>query len=86
MLKRYRWDILGLAEVRSTGFGETITDKGHKVWYCREDSKHQYGVAFIVRKEVVGRVLSIGILAGPHNITVIQVYAPTSDREDEEVE
>ena len=35
---------------------------------------------------MVGRVLSIGILAGPHNITVIQVYAPTADHEDEGVE
>ena len=38
-LKRYRWDILGLAEVRWTGSG--ATDKGHRIWYCGEDSKHQ---------------------------------------------
>ena len=44
-LKSYRWDILGLAEVRWTEFGETTTDEGHKIWY----SKHLYGVAFIVR-------------------------------------
>ena len=95
-LKRYRWDILGLAEVRWTGFGETTTIEGHKIWYCGEDSKHQYGVAFIVRKEVVGsiirctpissRLISIQILARPHDITVIQDYALTSDHEDEEVE
>ena len=53
-------------------------------------------MAFIVRKEVVGsissctptscRLISIRISARPHNITVIQVYAPTSDHEDEEIE
>ena len=80
-LKRYRWNILGLAEVRWTGFVETTTDEGQKIWYCGEDSKHQYGVAFVVRKEVVGsivrcnpissRLISIRISARPHNITVI---------------
>ena len=24
-------------------------DEGHEIWYCGEDSKHQYGVAFIVK-------------------------------------
>ena len=54
----------------------------------REDWKHQYGVTFIVRKEVVGsctpissRLISIRISARPYNITVIQVHALTSDHE-----
>ena len=93
-LTLYQWKIIGLAEVRCTGFGETTTDEGHNIWYCGEDWKHQYGVAFIVRKEVVGsiigctpissRLIFIGISVRP-NITVIQVYAPTSDHENEEV-
>ena len=58
-LKRYQWDILGLTEVRWTEFGETVTDEGHKNWYCGEDSKHQYGVASIVRKEVVVSIISM---------------------------
>ena len=84
------------AEDRWRGFGETTTDEGHKIWYYGEDSKHQYGVAFIVRKEVVSsiisctpfssRLITIQISARPHNITVIQVYAPISDHKDEEVE
>ena len=95
MLKRHLWNILGLAEVRWTEFGETTTDEGHKIWYCGEDSNHQYGVAFIVRKEVVGnlisciptssRLKSIRISVRPHKIAVIQVYAITSDHEDEVV-
>ena len=92
-LKCYRGVILGLAEIRWTGFGGTVTDEGHKIWYCGEDSKHQDGVA---RKEVVGsvigctpmssRLISILISARPYNNTVIQVYAPTSHHDDEEVE
>ena len=30
-LKRYRWAILGLIEVRWTGSGETNTNEGHKI-------------------------------------------------------
>lgn len=95
-LQRYRWDIVGLAEVRWTGFGESTTDEGHKLWFSGDEIKHERGVAFIVRKEVAGtvisctpvssRLISIRISARPHNITIIQVYAPTSEHEDEEVE
>ena len=95
-LQRYKWDIIGLAEVRWTGFGETSTDEGHKIWFSGDQSKHQYGVAFIVRKELAksiisctpisSRIISIRICAKPHNLTIIQVYAPTSDHDDEEVE
>ena len=71
-------------------------DEGHKIWYSGEDWKYQYGVAIIAWKEVVGsitsctlissRLISIRISAKPHNFKVIQVYAPASDHEDEEVE
>ena len=50
----------------------------------------------LYRKKVLGgiiicipisrRIISIRISARPHNITVIQVYVPTLDHEDEEVE
>ena len=53
-------------------------------------------LAFIARKEVVGniiyctpissRLIFIQISARPHSITVIQVYAPTSDHDHEEAE
>ena len=67
-------DILGLAEVRSTGFEETTMDEGHKIRFrksqkkektrntsmtlCGEDVKYQYEVAFVVRKQVVGSITS----------------------------
>ena len=73
------------------GFGETTTDAGHKIWYYGEDLKRQYGMTFIVQKEVIdsiisctpisSRLVSIRILIRPYNITVIQVHAPTSDHE-----
>lgn len=88
-------DIIGPAEVRWIGFGETTND-GHKIWYSGEDTKHEYGVGFIVRKAVTvcilsctpisNRIISIRVSAKPKNVTIIQVYAPTSDHEDQEVE
>ena len=96
-VQRNWWDILGFADVRWTGFGETTTDEGHKIWYCGEDSKHQYGVAFIAWKEVEGsiinctpifsRLFSNQISAREQTkATVIQVNAPTSDHESKQVE
>ncbi|GFS10986.1 craniofacial development protein 2 [Elysia marginata] len=90
------WDVIGLSEVRWTGFGETTLVDGHKIWFSGEETTHQYGVAFLVRKEIANciisatpissRLISIRLAAKPHNITAIQVYAPTSDHEDDEVE
>ena len=37
-LRCYEWDIVGLSEVRWTGFRETLTEEGHKMWYSGEDS------------------------------------------------
>lgn len=95
-LNSYRWDILGLAEVRWTGFDETITDDGHKIWCSGYYQKHQHGVAFIVNKSrlnsiisctpISNRIITMRMSAKPQNITIIQVYAPTSDYEDEVVE
>ncbi|XP_072167331.1 craniofacial development protein 2-like [Diadema setosum] len=95
-LDRYRWDIVGLCEVRWTGFGETCTDERHKIWFSEDGRKHQHGVAFIARKEISGsvisctpiwsRLISIRISARPHKLTIIQAYAPTSGHDNEEVE
>ena len=71
------------------------TDDGHKVYFSGEEGKHEYGVGFLVHKDVVGaclgcrpvssRLKSIRLIAAPFNITIIQVYAPTSGHNDSEV-
>jgi len=88
-LKRYRFKIIGQADGRWLGFGETSTDEGYSTWFISEECIHRHGVAFIVRKKVINsvisctsvysRLISIRISARPHNINVIQVYEPTSD-------
>ena len=76
-------------------FGETSTEEGHKVYFSGKD-KHEHGVGFLVHKDIVNtvmgcrpissRIITFLLNATPFNMTVIQVYAPTSDHDDSEVE
>ena len=78
---------MGLCEVRWKNFGKMSTDVGHKVYFSREEDKHEYGVGFLVHKDVVGavlgcrpvssRLISIRLRAAPFNITIIQVGLQT---------
>ena len=87
---------MGLCEMRWENFGEMSTDDGHKVYFSGEEGKHEYGVGFLVHKDVVSavlgcqpvssRLISIRLRAAPFNITIIQVYAPTSGHDDSEVD
>ena len=93
---RYHWNTVGLCEMRRKNFGEMSTDDGHKVYFSGEEGKHEYGVGFLVHKDVVGavlgcqpvssRLISIRLRAAPFNITIIQVYAPTSGHDDSDVD
>ena len=68
----------------------------HYIYYCRQESLRRNGVAIMVNKRahnaVLGcslkndRMISLRFQGKPFNITVIQVYAPTSNAEEAEVE
>ena len=83
-MSRYHWNIVGLCEMRWKNFGEMSTDDGHKVYFSGEEDRHEYGVGFLVHKDVVdavlgyrpvsSRLISVRLRAGPFNITIIQVY------------
>ncbi|XP_049946671.1 craniofacial development protein 2-like [Schistocerca serialis cubense] len=91
-MEKINIDILGISEMRWTDMGEFASD-GHMVYYSGHDNNRSNGVAFIVsdkvRKAVIGckykndRMMSIRLQGQPLNITVIQVYAPTTDAEKE---
>ena len=88
-------NILGISELRWTGMGEFNSDD-HYIYYCRQESLRKNGVAIIVNKRVRNavlgcnlkndRMISVRFQGKPFNITVIQVYAPTSNAEETEVE
>ena len=87
--------ILGISELRWTGMGEFNSDD-HYIYYCEQESLKRNGVAIIVDKRVQSavlgcnlknnRMISVHSQGKPFNITVIQVYAPTSIAEKAEVE
>ena len=88
-------NILGIDELKWTGMGEFNSDD-HYIYYCRQESLRRNGVAIMVNKRVQNEVLgcnlknnrmtSVRFQGKPFNITVIQVYAPTSNVEEAEVE
>ena len=87
-------DILGIRELKWTGISEFNSDE-HHIYYCGQESLRRNGVAIIVNKRVQNAVPGcdlkndkmISSFPGePFNITIIQVYAPTSDAEEAEVE
>ena len=94
-MARVNVDILGISELKCTGMGEFNSDD-HYIYYCGQESLRGNGIAIMVnrrvRNAVLGcnlkndRMISVRLQGKPFNITVIQVYAPTSNTEEAEVE
>ena len=94
-MARVNVDILGISELKWTGMGEFNSDD-HYIYYCGQESLRRNGVAIMVNKRVQNavlgcnlkndRMISVRFQGKPFNITVIQVYAPTSKAEEAEVE
>ena len=92
---RVNVDILGISELKWTGMDELNSDD-HYIYYCRQESLRRNGVAIMVNKRVLNAVLgcnvkndrkiSVRFQGKPFNITIIQVYGPTSNAEEAEVE
>ncbi|CAM1308842.1 Uncharacterised protein r2_g1901 [Pycnogonum litorale] len=38
-MQRYRWNVLGLAEMRWSNTGEMTTDDGHKLWWSGKEKR-----------------------------------------------
>ena len=49
--RKYRLDILGLSEMRWTGFGELKTSTGECILYSGSEEEHQRGVGLVLKKE-----------------------------------
>ena len=94
-MARLNVNILGVSKLKWTGMGEFNSDD-HYIYYCRQESLGRNGVAIMVNKRVWNAVLgcnlkndsmiSVRFQGKPFNITAIQVYAPTSNDEEAEVE
>ena len=94
-MTRVNIEILAISEIKWTGMGEVNSDN-HYIYYCGQESFRRNGVAIMVHKRVQNavlecnlkndRMISVHFQDKPFNITVIQVYALTSNTEEAEVE
>ena len=94
-MARVNVNILGISELKWTRMGAFNLDD-HYIYYCRQESLRRNGVAIMVNQRVQNAVLgynlkndrtiSVRFQGKPFNITVIQVYAPTSNAEEAEAE
>ena len=94
-MARVNVNILGISELKWTRVGEFNSDD-HNIYYCGQESLRRNGVAIMVNKRVQNvvlgcnlkndRMISVHFQGKPFNITVLQVYAPTSNAEEGEVE
>ena len=94
-MTRVNINILGISELKWTGMGEFNLDDPY-IYYCGQESLRRNGVAIIVNKRVWNavlgcslknyRMISVHFQGKPFNITVIQGYALTKNKEEAEVE
>ena len=94
-MARMNINILGITELKWTGVGEFNSDD-HYIYYCGQELLRRNGVAIIVNKKVQNailgcnlknnRMISVHFQGKLFSIIVTQVYAPTSNAEEAEVE
>ena len=92
-MARMNINIVGISELKWTGIGIFNSDDNY-IYFCGQESLRRNGVAIIVNKRVQkgvlvcnhknDRMISVRFQGKPFNITVIQVYAPTSSAEEAE--
>ncbi|XP_072048648.1 craniofacial development protein 2-like [Amphiura filiformis] len=96
-LEGVKWDIIGLGEVRRRGEDFTELKSGHHFYHIGTKDKSEAGVGFLIHKSIAGNITEVkGInerlaqltvkINKRYKIKVIQVYAPTSTHNDEEVD
>ena len=94
-MARVNIDILGINELKWTGMGEFNSDD-YYIYYCEQESLRRNGVAIIINKRIQNavlgcnlknnRMISVHFQGKLFNTTVIQVYAPTTNAKEAEVE
>ena len=92
-LEVVKQEMARISELRWTGMGEFNSDDRY-IYYCGQESLRRNGVAIMVNKglkcstwmQSQKRQNDLCFQGKPFNITVNQVYAPTSNAEEAEVE
>ena len=94
-MARLNINTLGISELKWTGMGG-FNSADHDMYHCGQDSLRRNGVALIVNKRVQNAVLECDLKnermilvcfqGKPFDLTVIQVYAPTTDAKETEAD
>ena len=94
-MARMNIDILGISELTWTGMGIFNSDD-HYIYYCGQEPLRRNGIDLIVNSRVQNavlgcnlkndRMISVRFQGKSFNITVIQVYALSSNAEEAEFE
>lgn len=93
-LQRFRWDIIGLSETHLLGIQEYRTKEG-KIYCAGGENQHQAGVALVLSRRAQRcllecrptnkRIIMARFQTIMKPITIIQVYAPTAEAADDEI-
>ena len=94
-MARVNIDILEISELKWSRMGE-FNSVDHYIYYCEQESLRKNGAVLTVNKRVQNavlgcsfkndRMISACFQSKPFSTKVIQVYAPTTDAEEAEVE
>lgn len=95
-MQRLKIDILGISDVQWPGSGKISSRHGVMYYSGNSEPAHRYGVAIIVKEKICNsvvnfvpfsdRIIMLQFQTNEGKINVIQVYAPTADREENEIE
>ncbi|XP_030747668.1 craniofacial development protein 2-like [Sitophilus oryzae] len=77
-LEKIRWDIVGMSEVRRRGESLETLKSGHLFYY---NGEQQQSIGVSTRG-----IYAIFKINTRYNLKVVQVYAPTTEHTDEEIE
>lgn len=95
-MERMNIDILGLSEVRWPGSGKQRTQKGYIYYSGGSNNEHRHGTAVILTDKIAEsvvdfvpvneRIIFIKMKTTHRDLNVIQIYAPTNDKTEQEIE
>lgn len=95
-MKRLGLDILGVAETWWPGAGRCDIEDAAFLYSGNEDQNHRKGVGFVIAKPLLKSIVEfvpysdraalLKLRAKPTDLNVVQVYAPTMDATDQDVE
>ena len=90
-MTRLNIHLLGISELRWTGMGKFNSDY-HYIYYCGQEALRRNEIAIRINKRFWNavfefnlkndRMISVCFQGKPFNITIIQVYTPTSNAEE----